>query len=105
DTLNAEDRLLIVDDVFDTGKSVQAFIKELKLRCRRNTPETIRIATVFYKPSKNQTDLTPDFYMRSTEDWLIFPHEIDGLTEEEIAANKPSAAEILKHTTRKGDAA
>ena len=109
DTLNAEDRMLIVDDVFDTGKSVEAFIKELRLRCRRNTPETIRIATVFYKPSKNQTDLTPDFYMRATEDWLIFPHEIDGLTEEEIAANKPSAAEILKLkpklTPKLGDAA
>lgn len=96
DTLNAEDALLIVDDVFDTGKSVEAFINELKKRCRRNTPSTIKIATVFYKPSKNQTSLTPDYYMRSTENWLIFPHEIDGLTEREIAQNKPCADEILK---------
>lgn len=96
DTLNAEDALLIVDDVFDTGKSVEAFINELKKRCRRNTPSTIKIATVFYKPSKNQTSLTPDYHMRSTEDWLIFPHEIDGLTEEEIAQHKPCADEILK---------
>ncbi|WP_298464925.1 phosphoribosyltransferase family protein [uncultured Erythrobacter sp.] len=96
DTLNAEDALLIVDDVFDTGKSVEAFINELKKRCRRNTPATIKIATVFYKPSKNQTSLTPDYHMRSTEDWLIFPHEIDGLTEEEIAQHKPCANEILK---------
>lgn len=98
DTLNSDDALLIVDDVFDTGKSVEAFIRELKLRCRRNMPETIKIATVFYKPSKNQTDLTPDYYMKSTEDWLIFPHELDGLTDEEIAANKPCADEILKLT-------
>lgn len=96
DTLDAEDSLLIVDDVFDTGKSVEAFINELTKRCRRNTPATIKIATVFYKPSKNQTDLTPDFTMRETEDWLIFPHELDGLTIDEIAANKPAAAEILK---------
>lgn len=96
DTLNAEDSLLIVDDVFDTGKSVEAFINELKKRCRRNMPSTIRIATVFYKPSKNQTELTPDFYMHKTEDWLIFPHELDGLTETEIRANKPCADEILK---------
>lgn len=96
DTLNAEDALLIVDDVFDTGKSVEAFINELTKRCRRNTPETIKIATVFYKPSKNQTQLSPDFFMRETEDWLIFPHELDGLTEEEIAQNKPSAKQILK---------
>ncbi|MEM6266073.1 MAG: phosphoribosyltransferase family protein [Pseudomonadota bacterium] len=96
DTLNAEDALLIVDDVFDTGKSVEAFISELQKRCRRNMPSTIKIATVFYKPSKNQTSLTPDYYMHSTEDWLIFPHELDGLTDEEIAQNKPCAREILQ---------
>ncbi|EAQ28029.1 putative hypoxanthine-guanine phosphoribosyltransferase [Erythrobacter sp. NAP1] len=96
DTLNAEDSLLIVDDVFDTGRSVEAFIEELGKRCRRNTPETIKIATVFYKPSKNQTALTPDYYMRETEDWLIFPHELNGLSDEEIRANKPCANEILK---------
>ncbi len=102
DTLNAEDALLIVDDVFDTGKSVEAFINELNERCRRNTPSTIKIATVFYKPSKNQTSLTPDYHMRSTEDWLIFPHEIDGLTDEEIRLNKPCADEILKLRDRSG---
>jgi hypoxanthine phosphoribosyltransferase len=97
DTLNTEDRLLIVDDVFDTGKSVEALIAELRKRCRRNTPETIRIATVFYKPSKNQTSLVPDYYVRSTEEWLVFPHEIQGLTEDEIRRHKPSANEILKN--------
>lgn len=96
DTLEAEDALLIVDDVFDTGKSVEALINELQKRCRRNTPRTIKIATVFYKPSKNQTTLTPDYFMRSTEDWLIFPHEIQGLTDEEIRQNKPHAEQILK---------
>jgi len=96
DTLNAEDRLLVVDDVFDTGRSVEAFISELQKRCRKNTPEVIKVATVFYKPSKNQTDFEPDYFMRSTEDWLIFPHEIDGLTEEEIRANKPAFEEILR---------
>lgn len=96
DTLDCEDSLLIVDDVFDTGKSVEAFINELQLRCRRNTPATIKIATVFYKPSKNQTALVPDYYIHETEDWLIFPHELDGLTEEEIIQNKPGSAEILR---------
>ncbi|MDY7097682.1 MAG: phosphoribosyltransferase family protein [Pseudomonadota bacterium] len=96
DTLNAEDSLLIVDDVFDTGKSIDAFITELQSRCRRNTPRTIKIATVFYKPAKNQTTLKPDFYVEETEDWLIFPHELDGLTDEEIAQNKPCAEEILR---------
>lgn len=96
DTLSSTDSLLLVDDVFDTGKSVKAFVSELALRCRRNTPETIKIATVFYKPSKNQTDLVPDYFIHETEDWLVFPHELNGLTDEQIADNKPSAKEILK---------
>jgi hypoxanthine phosphoribosyltransferase len=95
DTLNPGDRLLIIDDVFDSGRSIRAFLHELKLRCRNNMPGEIRIATVYYKPSRNRTELKPDFYVHETEEWLVFPHEIDGLSEAEIRANKPDAAVIL----------
>jgi hypothetical protein len=27
--------------------------------------------------------------VRATDSWLVFPHEIQGLTREEILANKP----------------
>lgn len=47
--LSAEDELLLVDDVFDSGRSLEAVIAELKRRCRRNLPDKIRIATVYYK--------------------------------------------------------
>jgi hypothetical protein len=33
--------------------------------------------------------LVPDFYVRATDHWLVFPHEVHGLTREEILANKP----------------
>jgi uncharacterized protein len=87
--LNAEDRLLLIDDVFDSGLSLEAVINELKRRCRRNLPEDVRIATVYYKPSRNRTSLKPDFYVRATDDWLVFPHEVQGLTREEILRHKP----------------
>lgn len=93
--LNPEDRLLIVDDVFDSGRSVEALISELKLRCRHNMPEDIRIATAYYKPSRNRTALKPHFYIHETADWLVFPHELKGLSREEILANKPGAEVIL----------
>lgn len=86
--INAEDSLLIVDDVFDSGKSVKAIVDELKLRCRRNTPDVIRVATVYYKPNKNQTDMVPDFYMKETDDWLVFPHELKDLSAAEIREKK-----------------
>ncbi|HXR53168.1 MAG TPA: phosphoribosyltransferase family protein [Steroidobacteraceae bacterium] len=87
--LTAEDHLLLIDDIFDSGQSMLAVIEELRRRCRRNFPENLRIATVYYKPSRNRTSITPDFYIRATDDWLVFPHELQGLTREEILASKP----------------
>jgi hypoxanthine phosphoribosyltransferase len=92
DNVNAEDRLLIIDDVFDTGRSIQAVIDKIRKESRRNTPETIRIATVYYKPSKRKVLCEPDYYIHQTEDWLVFPHELQGLTEEEIIKHKPVAS-------------
>jgi hypoxanthine phosphoribosyltransferase len=85
--LTHEDRLLLIDDVFDSGRSLEAVVDELARRCKRNLPEQIRIATVYYKPARNR--LKPDFFVRATDQWLVFPHELRGLTREEILANKP----------------
>lgn len=87
--LNAEDRLLLIDDVFDSGHSLEAVLEELRRRCRRNLPEQIRIATVYYKPAHNRSTLRPDFYVSATDRWLVFPHELQGLSREEILAHKP----------------
>jgi uncharacterized protein len=87
--LTYEDRLLLIDDVFDSGRSLEAVLEELERRCRRNLPVHVRIATAYYKPSRNRTRLTPDYFVRRTESWLVFPHEIQGLTREEILTHKP----------------
>lgn len=87
--LTFEDRLLLIDDVFDSGRSLEAVVAELRKRCRRNLPEHIRIATVYYKPSRNRSTLQPDYYVQATDQWLVFPHELQGLTREEILKHKP----------------
>ncbi|MEE9444039.1 MAG: phosphoribosyltransferase family protein [Cocleimonas sp.] len=94
--INHDDNLLLVDDVYDSGRSVQAVIKTLHKKARRNTPDNIRIAVPWFKPNKNVTGVEPEYYLHTTDDWLVFPHELDGLTEEEIFANKPGLAELLK---------
>ncbi len=94
--LSFEDELLIIDDVFDSGRSLEAVMGELERRCRRNLPNKIRIATVYYKPKRNSSSLVPDYYVRATNSWLIFPHEIQGLTREEILANKPVDASFFE---------
>ena len=89
------DRLLIVDDVFDTGRSVQTVIDHLTSRARLNTPEDIRIAVPYYKPSRNLTERVPDYYLHETEQWLKFPHSLEGLTMAEIRQHRPELAAIL----------
>jgi len=92
--VESEDSLLIVDDVHDTGLSIDQTIKDLVAACKKNSPE-IRIATPYYKPGNNKTDRVPDYYVHETDDWLVFPHELDGLTTEEIRENKPELAGFL----------
>jgi hypoxanthine phosphoribosyltransferase len=44
----------------------------------------LRIGTVYYKPTKNQTPYTPDYYVEETTEWVVFGHELEGLTDSEI---------------------
>ena len=92
--LESEDSLLIVDDVHDTGLSIQQIINDLKTACKKNTPE-IKVATPYFKPTKNKTDRKPDFYLHETDEWLVIPHELDGLTIDEIKENKPAVKDLI----------
>lgn len=96
DHLESEHKLLLVDDVYSTGLSIQAVIKRLEAKTRRNMPEDIRVAVPWYKPANNRTERKPDFFLHETDQWLVFPYELDGLTEQEIAEHKPFVAELLK---------
>jgi len=91
-----EDRLLIVDDVFDTGNTIAAVIEELRKRARDNTPDDIRIAVPWYKPSRNETDLVPDYFIHETAEWLVFPHELDALSPGELREARPEIARIVE---------
>ena len=90
-----DDRVLIVDDVFDTGNTFKAVIDELRRRARGNMPEDLRMAVPWYKPTRNETELVPDYYLHETSEWLVFPHELDALTPEELRARRPELHEIV----------
>ncbi|MEO6367638.1 MAG: phosphoribosyltransferase family protein [Steroidobacteraceae bacterium] len=100
--LAAADQLLLIDDIFDSGRSLQAVLDVLRQRCRRNMPENVRIATVYYKPTRNRTAIKPDYFVRETDEWLVFPHELQGLTREEILANKPVDESFFEPPVRSG---
>jgi len=94
--VSSHDSLLIVDDVFDTGKSIEAIIEVLRMKTRRNLPSDIRVAVPYYKPSRNVTGKVPDYYLHETAEWLKFPHSLEGLTHEEVRENRPELAAILE---------
>ncbi len=93
---NADDSLLIIDDVHDAGTTIKAVIDDLGRKSRKNTPQDIRVAMVHYKPGNNKTGLVPDFYLYETDHWLVYPHELMGLTDDERAIK----AEIIAGTRR-----
>ena len=95
DNVDADEGLLIVDDVYDTGLSIEAVIENLRERARRNMPEEIRIATAYFKPGSNRTRRVPDYFLHETDKWLVFPHELNGLSREEILNQKPGVASII----------
>lgn len=101
DKMNSEDTLLIVDDVFDTGISIWSMIERLKLKSRKNYPHDVRIATPYFKPENNRTQLKPDYFVHSTDRWLVFPHELSGLSDEEIRINKPYMYNMLTSVDKK----
>jgi len=83
-------RVLVVDDVFDTGRTAAA----VRRRLASAGCET-KIACVYWKPEKNLTDDRPDFHVHELNDWIVFPHEIDGLSQEEISEKDPALATLL----------
>jgi len=93
DRLNAEDKLLLVDDVFSSGVSVQAVKEKLRRKLRHNCPEIIKVAAVWHRPVEGLPG--PDYYVHQTDGWLVLPYELSGLTIEEIRANKPWVATML----------
>lgn len=61
-------RVLIADDVADTGKSLKVAQEHLE-QCGASQ---VKIATIYYKP---WSIIKPDFYIKETEAWIVFPWE------------------------------
>lgn len=96
DNIKRDDKLLLVDDVFDTGRSIEAIIAELKKQCRLNMAEDVRVAVPYYKPSRNETGRVPDYFIHETSAWLKYPHSLEGLSAQEIAEQRPGLYNIIK---------
>jgi hypothetical protein len=61
-------RVLIVDDVADTGETLEFVCGHVK----KKGAKEIKVATIAYKP---RSKLKPDYYVFETEKWIVFPWE------------------------------
>jgi hypoxanthine phosphoribosyltransferase len=59
-------KVLLVDDVADTGKSLQVAREHI----RQKGATEVRIATVY---RKTFSVITPDYYEKETRRWVVFP--------------------------------
>ncbi|NNL57144.1 MAG: hypoxanthine phosphoribosyltransferase, partial [Pseudomonadales bacterium] len=101
DTLQSSDRVLIVDDVHDSGLSVAELLRQIGLRCGANAPAQIKLATIYYKPGKSQVARVPDYYLHTTNSWLVFPHELAGLSAAELEQHKPGIGKIKQRLLKR----
>ncbi len=95
ENLCAHHSMLIVDDVYSTGSSVNAVIDQLTRKTRRNLPHDIRVASVWYRPSE-KTLREPEYFVHKTSDWLVLPYEMTGFSIEELRASRPEMSDLLE---------
>lgn len=88
-------RILIVDDVFDSGLSMAQILSDIDF-LTGNKPVACRVAVAWFKPENNLTEYKPDYFLHTTDAWLVFPHELCGLNQAELLENKPGI-ESIKH--------
>lgn len=83
-----EDGLLLVDDVLESGRTIQSVIDYLRRRTRANMPRDIRVATVHRKPEKVEFDGAPVITLQDlpASVWIDYPHELSDL----VQADDPS---------------
>lgn len=88
--VKADSRVLLVDDIFDTGRTLAKVKGLLAPRVR-----DVRIATLYYKESQNLTGIVPDFFLHKTDRWIVFPHELMDLTPDELRQKDPFLHQLI----------
>lgn len=75
--------VLLVDDVSDTGES----LLEIKKYLQSKDPRSLTVATIHIKP---WSKFVPDYYVESTDAWIIYPWELYESIKSLLAKNDRS---------------
>lgn len=60
--------VLIVDDVVDSGRTLEIVTEQVRLRGAKN----VKSAVLYYKP---KSIIKPDYFVHETVEWVVFPWE------------------------------
>jgi hypoxanthine phosphoribosyltransferase len=86
-------KLLIVDDVADTGKS----LKLVKEHILQQGAKEVRTATLYYKP---WSVVKPDYYEKETRLWIVFPWEMRETIRRIFEKRRDKSASIEEETAK-----
>jgi len=91
--------VLLVDDIFDTGRTLSVLVEQLKLR----QPKSIRSAVLLWKTARRQVSATPDYHCFEIPDEFVVGYGLDfehqyrhlpylGVLEQASSGENPSPA-------------
>ncbi len=95
ENLAADDALLIVDDVYSTGRNIDAVLARLRVTCKRNMARDTRVAAPYFRPSAKRPGKAPEFFLQQTDDWLVLPYELADISRGELERHKPWILPLL----------
>lgn len=86
-------KVLVVDEVADTGKS----LKLVKEHITDKGASEVRIATVYYKP---WSIVKPDYYEKETSCWVVFPWETKETIRKIVRKCKENGKTVKEETAK-----
>jgi len=63
-------RVLVVDEVWDSGTTIAAVVERVRLA--GGLPTT---AVLHYKPANSRVDIVPDHHVVETDAWVVYPYK------------------------------
>jgi hypoxanthine phosphoribosyltransferase len=60
--------VLVIDEVWDTGTTIEAVVERVRMAGGRPTT-----AVLHYKPGRSKVASTPDHFVVATDAWVVYP--------------------------------
>ena len=90
----AEHSLLIVDNMFDTGRTVFEVMNHIRSGARRNTPH-MQVAAVYQREGRRRFGAAPDYWLHEVDEAPVFPHELRAMDPDGVRATDGELYEAI----------